>query len=120
VTLGFERLAIPAAVATAVSGVLLGTIFGPLRQPTDVATPYGLTWLAAIVIVAAILATGALVSSPAMRRLWGDDGLWKPTVDGEPSPALEAAMHAVRRGLRAELVGLALVFLLMEALRTVR
>jgi putative copper export protein len=120
VTLGFERLAIPAAVATALSGLLLGTVFGPLRRATDFTTPFGITWLASTGIVVVILATGGLVSSPALRRLWGDDSLWVPTADGRPSPALQVATRAVQRGLRTELAGLAIVFVVMEILRTVR
>jgi uncharacterized membrane protein len=118
-TLGFERLAIPAAVVTAVTGFLLGSVYGPLHQPADLSTSFGLVWLASIVIVVAVLGTGALVSSPALRRLFGDDALWIPAPDGRASPVLCTAMRAVQRGLGAELGGLVLTFVLMEYLRVV-
>lgn len=119
VTLGFERLAIPAAVVTALTGLLLGTVYGPVQQVSDLTTSFGVAWLASIVIVGAVLATGASVSSPALRRLFGDDALWVPAPDGRASPALRTAMRAVQRGLGTELAGLVLAFVLMEVLSAV-
>lgn len=117
VTLGFERVAIPSALITALSGLALGTIFGRIHGLVDLASPYGVGWVAAIIGVAAILATGARVSSPALRRLFDTEDLWIPTVDGSASGPLVNAMAAVRRGLLIELSGLGAVFVLMEALR---
>jgi putative copper export protein len=45
------RIVVPSIVVVGITGLLLGTIFGPIHSLADlVSTAYGLTWLAAIVL----------------------------------------------------------------------
>ena len=113
---GFERIAIPAALATVASGLVLAIAYGRITDVGALATPYGAVWLLAVVVVAGVLGIGSRVSSPAARRLFADDGLWAP--DGSSGPALDAAIAGLRGSLRLELVGLGTAFVLMELLAT--
>jgi putative copper export protein len=46
-----RRVIVPAVLVVGISGLLLGTIFGPIRSLSDlVSTSYGVTWLASIVL----------------------------------------------------------------------
>ncbi len=113
---GFERIAIPAALATVASGLVLAIAYGRITGIEALATPYGAVWLLAVAVVVGVLGIGSRVSSPAARRLFADDGLWAP--DGSSAPALDAAITGLRGSLRLELVGLGTVFVLMELLAT--
>jgi putative copper export protein len=62
-----RRVIIPTILVVGITGLLLGTIFGPIRRPSDlVSTSYGVTWLASIMF-------GGLAFWPAkpawMRRM---------------------------------------------------
>jgi hypothetical protein len=62
-----RRVIIPTILVVGITGILLGTIFGPIRSPSDlVSTSYGVTWLASIMF-------GGLAFWPAkpiwMRRM---------------------------------------------------
>ena len=48
-------IAIPMGV---VAGILMGTVFGPVRSLAALTTPYGLTMLAALVLVIVAIAAG--------------------------------------------------------------
>jgi putative copper export protein len=115
---GFERLAIPAALAAAISGLVLGIAYGRITGPAALLTPYGATWLAAVVVTAAVLAVGGRISSPNARRLFTDHDLWRRGSDGGQATGLGSAVDRLRRSLRLELAGLATVFVLMELLAT--
>lgn len=115
---GFERIAIPAAVATVFSGIVIGIGYGRIRSPDALATPYGIVWLVAIAVVGVVLFVGSRISSPAARRLFSDDSLWLRASDLASDERLAKAIAGLRRSLRLELVGLAAAFLLMELLAT--
>lgn len=46
-----RRLMVPTIIVVGITGVLLGTVFGPLSSPADlISTPYGMTWAASILL----------------------------------------------------------------------
>lgn len=45
-----RRLMLPTALVVGLTGVLMGTVFGPIRSSSDLARSwYGMTWIAALV-----------------------------------------------------------------------
>jgi len=111
VILGPERLMIAAALTAAVTGLVRGIVFGRIQGADALGTPYGLVWIASIVVAIAVFAIGGRVTSPAARRLRDDDGVWD---DGSATPA--SLLGRVRVGFRAELVGITTILILMTAL----
>lgn len=118
VVLGPERLLIGAALLAAVMGVVRGTVFGPIRSIEALGSPYGIVWLAAIAVTVAIFAVGGLVTSPAARRLAGDDALWAvPTEEGAAARRADT-VRRLRLGFALELSGIVFVLALMVVLST--
>jgi hypothetical protein len=116
--LGPERLLIGAALLAAVMGVVRGTVFGPIRSIEALGSPYGIVWLAAIAVTVAVFAVGGLVTSPAVRRLVGDDALWTvPTAQRAPA-GHDNTVRRLRLGFALELSGIVLVLALMVILST--
>ena len=101
----YERLVIPAALVAGVSGLLRGTVFGPVRSlEVALGTAYGLTFLASVVVMVIVLATGATVAAPAIRTF----------VAGQGEPE---GLPRFRRAVRIELSGLLLLVSLMILMR---
>jgi hypothetical protein len=113
IILGPERILIAAALGAAVTGLIRGIAFGRIQSLDGLATPYGIVWLAAIVIAVAVFATGGRVTSPAARALRDDDTLWGPGSDGRAANLLER----VRLGFKLELAGITTILALMIVLR---
>jgi len=68
IVLGPERVMIGAALLAGLSGLLRGTLFGPIKSLAALGRPYGLLWFAAILITAVVFAVGGRVTSPAARQ----------------------------------------------------
>ena len=66
---GPERLMIGAALLVVVTGLLRGTVLGPISGPEALGRPYGLVWIISIVVIGLVFATGGRLTGPAMRRL---------------------------------------------------
>jgi putative copper resistance protein D len=98
-----------AGTGTLLLGIVRGTLLGSLRSVPSLATPYGLTWLVALVITVGLAMMGALVVGPAFDRMHADDRLWAPLADGEAAPALTRAARRLDLLSRAELAGFGLV-----------
>jgi uncharacterized membrane protein len=117
VILGPERLMVWAALATAIMGIVRGTIYGPVRSIEALGTQFGIVWIAAVLITAAVFVVGARVTSPAARTLLDDDSVWSPSAQGPPSDSRAPAIDRVRFGFRLELIGILAVLVLMPNLR---
>ncbi len=111
--LGPEQLVIGSALLAGVTGLLLGVTSGRIRGLDDVGTPFGMLWIASIVVAIAVFATGGLVTSRAAAQLTG-----KATTDGASAPdgGGEAAFRRLRAGFAAELAGILSILALMVAL----
>ncbi|PAV29702.1 hypothetical protein CIL05_10040 [Virgibacillus profundi] len=70
-----------------VTGILLGTILGPIRT-WDILwdTAYGNTWLAALLIGTFTLVWGIIVGYREMMMIFTDDFLWREAEDGNKKP----------------------------------
>ena len=111
VILGPERFMIAAALTAAVTGLVRGIVFGRIDGTDALGTPYGLVWIASIIVAIAVFAVGGRITSPAARRLRDDDRVW----DGDPA-ARVPLLDRVRVGFRAELVGISTILVLMTVL----
>ncbi|HEX5148659.1 MAG TPA: hypothetical protein VFW02_06220 [Candidatus Limnocylindrales bacterium] len=118
IVLGPERVMIAAALTAAVTGMVRGIAFGPIRSLGALATPYGVIWLASVLVALAVFATGARLTSPAARALRDDDRVW---MVGSPASAAHAArlLSRLRLGFRLELLGIAAILALMVLLANV-
>ncbi len=72
-----ERLVIGSAMLAGVTGLLLGVTSGRIRGVDDAFTPFGMLWVASIVVAIGVFATGGLVTSRAAAQLTTG-----PTADG--------------------------------------
>lgn len=106
---------IGAALLVVVTGLVRGTVLGPISVPEALGRPYGLVWILSIVVVALVFATGGRLTGPAMRRLTQEDELW------DSSAAAVRQRDALSRrlviGFRVELAGIVGVLGLMVILR---
>src|SRR5688572_1098415 len=99
-------------------GIIRGTLLGPIKG-LDIlfATPYGLTWLAALIITIGLAVIGARIVGPTAERMYNDDSLWD-FGPGQPPPAgLLAHVQLLRTVGMIELVGFLVVFTLMILMR---
>ena len=111
VILGPERVMIAGALTAGVSGLVRGVAFGRISGLDELATPYGVVWLASIGVAVAVFAVGGRVTSPAARALRDEERLWAgPPTDRSPFLA------RLRNGFRVELVGITTILVLMTLL----
>ncbi|GAB3803310.1 hypothetical protein GCM10028868_30070 [Virgibacillus kimchii] len=97
-----------------ITGILLGTVFGPIRT-WDILwnTTYGNIWIAALIIGLITLVWGMLVGYREMMIIFKDDFLWKEAENGNKKPLILqlirlAALESV------EIAGfIALIFLMV-------
>jgi hypothetical protein len=108
--IGPERVMIGAALGTAVTGLLQGTLYGRIRSLDALASPYGGAWLGAILLALVVFAIGGRVTSPAARALRDDDEIW---ADAPEPTAPHAAFARLRLGFRLEFAGIAGILVLM-------
>ncbi len=112
----YERVVIPTALLVLASGVLRGTVFGRIHTVDDLATRYGLTWAAALILVLVTFAIGARLGTPRVRAYLADDDAWAAAAQGDEG-ALLGRRRAFVSALRVELGVMLLVLAMMFALR---
>jgi uncharacterized membrane protein len=106
-----------AALGVILLGILRGTVFGQIKTLDDVTTTYGLTWLAALILASATFAWGKLAIEPAIHRMNAIPVDQALDGEGRPSPAMDAAIGAVKRVSVLELLGFFAVFTCMILMR---
>ncbi len=94
---------------TMLLGIVRGTVLGPLRHVEAFGSPYGITWLVALVLTAGLAALGALLIGPQAGRVYSTDDLWLP----DARPALVPALRRLQILGRVQLGGFALVLTCM-------
>jgi len=97
-----------------VLGVVRGTVLGPIKDAGDVlGTPYGVTWLVALVAAIATFVWGRIVINGALRRL----SAAPLNADGTATALLEAETGRVKLVVVLELVGFLVIFTCMILMR---
>jgi uncharacterized membrane protein len=69
---GVARIMGPAGIITILSGLVRGTAFGPIRSLAALTTPYGLTFLASLLLVAALTVRGGRLRSRMGPSVFGE------------------------------------------------
>ncbi len=83
-------------------GVVRGTVLGPIKSPSALfATPYGLTWLAALILALLLSVWGANWHTRLLGPLWEGDAI-RP-----------GAVARLRAGSAVEMSGFALILACM-------
>lgn len=78
------------------TGVLLGTIFGPLKNWSAILdTTYGNIWLTALIVAVFSLAWGVFVSYPFAMKLFRDITLWENADIGYSKPLLKRLINFI-------------------------
>jgi uncharacterized membrane protein len=96
-----------------VLGVIRGTLLGPIDDVADLSTPYGLTFLVALVATVATFLWGRLVITPAVR----DMNAVPLNADGTASAQLVEATDRAKRVVVLELFGFLVIFTSMILMR---
>jgi len=99
-------------------GIIRGTLLGPIKG-LDVlfGTPYGLTWLAALVLTIGLAFIGARYVGPTAERMYSDDTLWNFGPGQQPPAGLQAHSQLLRTIGMIEMVGFLAIFTLMVLMR---
>jgi hypothetical protein len=102
------------APTIAVLGIIRGTLLGPIDSIGEVLTTgYGLTWLVALVTIAATYLWGRLVILGAITRL----NAAPVSADGGPTPEMDAALTRAKQVTVVELLGFFIIFTCMILMR---
>ena len=97
-----------------VLGVIRGTLLGPIQNVDEVlGTPYGVTWLVALIAAIATFLWGRIMINGALRRL----NAAPLNADGTASAQLEAETSRVKIVVVLELVGFLVIFTCMILMR---
>jgi uncharacterized membrane protein len=97
-----------------VLGVIRGTLLGPIKSIGDVlGTPYGVTWLVALIAAIITFLWGRIVINGALQRM--NDTPLNP--DGTATAQLEAETNRVKLVVVLELVGFLVIFTCMILMR---
>lgn len=109
---------IPAvAGAVILLGIVRGTVFGPLKSLDAFTTPYGITWIASLLLAIGIFVFGLRVIGPSLERLGSIPDAEALNPDGSASSKLMAALTHVKRNVLLELLGFLVVFTFMILMR---
>jgi len=95
-------------------GLIRGTLLGPIKSVGDVlGTPYGVTWLVALIAAIATFLWGRIVINGALQRM--NDTPLNP--DGTATAQLESETNRVKLVVVLELVGFLVIFTCMILMR---
>jgi len=90
-----------AGMLVVILGPIRGTVLGPIRSWQALATPYGLTFIAALLVTLALMAYGGATRGSLVARVWQGEGF---------HPGARAYL---RRSALINLSGLAVIFTCM-------
>jgi hypothetical protein len=108
----------PVAVAVIILGILRGTVFGGrIRGLDDLATPYGITWLVALVFAVGAFWWAEWVIRPSLGRMNAIPESEALGPDGSPTPALVAATNDLKLKSILELGFFVVIFTCMILMR---
>src|SRR4051812_48492455 len=96
-----------------VLGIIRGTLLGPIKSAETLTTPYGYTWLIALVAAIATFLWGRFMIGGAARVM----NTAPLAADGGPTPELEAATSRLKLVAVLELLGFVVIFTCMILMR---
>jgi uncharacterized membrane protein len=96
-----------------VLGIIRGTVFGPINSVEDLATPYGITWIVALLATIATFLWGLYVIGGAAKVM----NAAPLAADGGPTPELERATARIKQVAVLELLGFIVIFTCMVLMR---
>jgi uncharacterized membrane protein len=100
--------------AVIILGVIRGTLLGPIKSVGDVlGSPYGVTWLVALIAAIITFLWGRIVINGALQRM--NDTPLNP--DGTATAQLETETNRVKLVVVLELVGFLVIFTCMILMR---
>jgi uncharacterized membrane protein len=105
------------AIAVLVLGIIRGTVFGPIKSLDALGTPYGLTWLLALIVTVATIIFAVRVFAPALDRLGSIPDAEALNPDGSASTALSTLIARVKRLTFLELGMFLVIFTCMILMR---
>jgi len=111
------RILNPAAMAVITLGLLRGTVFGQIKSFDALTTTYGLTWLVGLIAATSTFLFAKFVIEPGIARMNAVPVSEAFLPDGKPSPAMAAAVDAVKRSAGLEMIGFFVVFTCMILMR---
>ena len=99
-------------------GIIRGTLLGPITNLGILfGTPYGWTWLIALIMTIGLAFIGARYVGPTAERMYSDDSLWNFGPNQPPPAGLLAHTQLLRTISMIEMVGFLVVFTLMILMR---
>lgn len=109
-----SRVMLPVSILVVIFGVLLGTLFGDVQSLTFLfGTAYGITFLIAFLLTAALIAWGQFVTTPTIKRL-NDIALDERMIaEGKVPAVYTTRMQQVRLSALFELLCLFVIFTTM-------
>jgi hypothetical protein len=106
-----------AGIGVIALGLLRGTVFGPIQGVAMLSSPYGLTWLVALIAAVATSLWGNRVLAPAVGRIGRLEPARAVLADGSASPELRMAIAGATRKSVVQLLGFVVVFSCMILMR---
>ena len=112
-----NRILPPVAIAVLLLGIVRGTVFGPIKSLEALATPYGITWLVALIVTIGTIVFAIRVLAPNLERLASIPDAEAFNADGSPSATLVALIARTKRITFLELGLFLVIFTCMILMR---
>ena len=106
-----------ASAAVIVLGILRGTVFGSIRTLDALTTPYGFTWLVALIVSVFTFFWGVKVIVGALERFNAFDLDQAMLPDGSPNPVMLGLIADIKRKSQLELLFFLVIFTSMILMR---
>ncbi len=112
-----NRILPPVAIAVVLLGIVRGTMFGPIKSIEALGTPYGITWLVALIVSIATVIFAIRVLGPALERLGSIPDAEAFNPDGSASARLTMLVAQAKRTAFLELGLFLVIFTCMILMR---
>ena len=105
-----------AGAVVILTGVLLGTVLGPIHHWEDILhTTYGHIWLTALIVALFTLLWGIFVGYRKSMVMLSKDSIWQEAENGNPKP-LQDAMNQTMAFESIEVIGFMIIIICMVLL----
>ena len=107
----------PVAVTVIATGILRGTVFGPIKSLDALTTPYGMTWLVALAFAIGAFVWAERIIGPALERMNSLPEAEAIGPDGQPTSRLGGLIADVKKKAVLELGFFFVIFTCMILMR---